>query len=481
MAKNLIRILQTFSKEEVRDFRTVLECPYFNKGRDYTVILDGLSEYILEKGKDTESSFENFFMAKEENRSYSKQTLRNRFSELKKLTDEFLVIKNIKNDRVHREKLLLNEYKDRGLHKEFEKRINSLKGCEIQKFNFNTDMKDIHFLHAQWLSMTGKNFHNQYLVFTNYLVSCFFLIVFDLYIEHTQQKLHRVKSENNLVDLIARSINLKRLKAGLRRMNFQFSKEVKLHTCLFSTFSEPDNKRNYLTAKKFFFRNINSFSEEYKNSVLKVMTNHCINRMNIGEEEYVAEVFYLFKKKLELGLFDDLKKFTFPLNNFRDYVFIGIKMKDLKWTENFIRKYSHFLPAEQKENELNLSLAKIDFEKGKFEKSLELVNKVNAENYIYYIDKSRLRMKNFFELGMLDEGYEELSKHAQYLKNRPDIPLSHLNTGKQFMNNYKFILKMSGKAKDQRKEMADLDPHTPKKDWFGEKVREMVREVRAQA
>ena len=208
--------------------------------------------------------------------------------------------------------------------------------------------------------------------------------------------------------------------------------------------------------------------------LFRIMTNYAINRMNDDAEEFVMEVFRLFDYKLRNGIYFDIQSNNFTLNNFRDYVFIGLKVKKLKWTDDFIKKYSPHLPEGLRKNEMNLSMAKLYFEKGKMERALELVSKVKADNYVYYVDRARLGMKIFYETGMYAEGYDEAGRLKKYMRNHSEIPASHQTTIKRFIKNYIFILGISQKPKKERIKALRLHKEKTTHEWIKEKVEELV-------
>lgn len=59
-------------------------------------------------------------------------------------------------------------------------------------------------------------------------------------------------------------------------------------------------------------------------------------------------MFEIIKKKISAGYDSELRRINYPVNNFRDYVIIGIRVKELDWVKEFIRVYSYVLPEKHR-------------------------------------------------------------------------------------------------------------------------------------
>ncbi len=55
---------------------------------------------------------------------------------------------------------------------------------------------------------------------------------------------------------------------------------------------------------------------------------------------FYYEVLEIVNEKLSSGYFEELKENNLPVNNFRDYVIIGLRVGNLNWFKTFIEKYS---------------------------------------------------------------------------------------------------------------------------------------------
>ena len=474
MAKNLFEVLRTFSPAERADFRKFITSPYFNGGRDYRDIYAQAESFL--KKNDDGSDFREYLLKQNGKIPYSEQTLKNRISELGKMSREFLICNSMKKESLHRKRVLLEEYRRRGLHSYFEKEIEdvALKVEEGFQFSFSLEYKDILATYMNWLGEAGKDFYPAHEALAKYTMSGYLIYLFQYCIEYEQQKLHNIKPRDNAALHIMKSLDTNVLMETMKKDGYYFRDEILIHFHTFCAFSKKNGDPHYYSAKRLFIKNIKNIEESHRFMIFRMLINYAINRMNDDAGEFAKEVFKLFDYKLRNGLIYDIQTDNFNINSFRDYVFIGLKVRKLKWTEDFIRRYSAYLPGDRKENELALSMAKVYFEKGNMEKALELANKVKAENFIYYIDKSRLRMKIFFESGMHDDGYVEIDRVKKYVSTHPEIPASHQRTIARFLKNYRFILGLTQKPKKDRREAVRRHKEKTTHEWFKKKIKELV-------
>ncbi|HMS64906.1 MAG TPA: hypothetical protein PKD83_06585 [Ignavibacteria bacterium] len=88
--------------------------------------------------------------------------------------------------------------------------------------------------------------------------------------------------------------------------------------------------------------------------------------------EFERDLFEVYKRKLEEGIYEDLLKIYYQSQNFRDYIIIGLRRNELEWVENFIRVYAPMLPAKTREDEKTMAHARVLIYRSEFRKALKL-------------------------------------------------------------------------------------------------------------
>ena len=227
-----------------------------------------------------------------------------------------------------------------------------------------------------------------------------------------------------------------------------------LYYYLYKANFDENNDEYYKISHKIFSEHFDQIEEDYKVKFFKIMINYCIRRFNEGNSHYKYELFKLYNEKLNQNLTEDLKINSYTFNHFRDFVFIGIAIKDFK------------------------SYAKLDFEKKNFERSLSNLKKIKATHYLLYIDTSMYKLYNNYELGEFEESYLEIDKLKHYFSNNKIIPKSHSLNIQNFLMIYKKLLKFKtepikiepGYLEKEIKGIKDIS----NKEWLLEKIAEFV-------
>ena len=254
---------------------------------------------------------------------------------------------------------------------------------------------------------------------------------------------------------------------------------VSIHYYIYKAFLNKSDDLYYYYAIKSFNSVYNNLDDTYKAMFYQQLINYCIGRTNSGDFKYYNNLFELYNKKLDDGIIEDLRVGNFPVNNFRDYIFVALRLKKISWIKWFIEKYSPELPKDIRTDEVNLSYGLVHYHESKFKKALEYLNLVKGENYIHYTDSKNYKLRIFYETGQYEEAFMELDNYKHYLRTHAEIPDSYKKTFKIFVNEYSSLLKV--KVNDNY-EKAELLRHsisnshrTSARTWILKKLDEMLK------
>ena len=94
----LLNLLNSFTANEIKEFKKFISSGLYTSGRNYLPLIN----YLLKcKSKDPgKISNGEKFLKLNSDKKFSKQTLKNRFSELYKLGEEFLIYLSLKNNNL---------------------------------------------------------------------------------------------------------------------------------------------------------------------------------------------------------------------------------------------------------------------------------------------------------------------------------------------------------------------------------------------
>jgi hypothetical protein len=439
-----LNLLESFSASELTEFRKFVASPFISSGRNYLPLI---SEIIRQKsGKNSEYNLQELHNKLYPGKKFSSQTLKNRFSELFKIGEEFLIFKSLSNNSSMRDRILLSAYVERDLEKFFEsnyrKVLDRFEGIpnDERKFESFVEFQRINIANLVHQNRFDKYFPAFY-ESSIYQTCLSFINLFEFGMEFRQQDYLNKKYDFNIVPEILMKINFEELAKKTAYRNSPIFKFTLIYYHLYKCYENLENENDYFEARKIFKEIKPQLSDDAMLKIYMMCIYYCTHKQNLGLKKFRLELFNLYKEKLESGFISDFAMNTYPLNNFRDYVLIGIELKELDWVEKFLEDYSGYLPDQTRDDEVYISRSKLLMASSKFSESLELLNKTKPSNFIHYIDVSTGKLCNFYELEMTEEAFSEIDKLKHYLRNHKEVPKVHKTYTSNFLRIYSMLLK----------------------------------------
>lgn len=476
----LINLLNSFSPNEIKELKKFISSGLYTSGRNYLPLLNHLIKY---KSKGLDNIYAKDIYSKlYPGKKFSKQTLKNRFSELYKLGEEFLIYSGLKENKIEKDKFLLKMLIKKKLHNAFESKYKKVieamdtERYDDDKYNNLLIMKDLNMI---FLTDRKKvvALYNQYHEVSQIRLCTYLIGLFEIGFEFGVQEYDNRKYEYNHVVDFLRTMNVSDLMKTFSKSDVLIYKVTAMNYYLFKAYEIANKEEYYFRSHKMFTELSPYLKEDYRLSKFNQFIQYSIKKQNEGIKKFQLELFNLYNEKLGQGLYSDLRNKIYLSNNFRDYVFIGIAIKKYKWVEEFLQKYSPELPEEFREDEINLTYAKLNIEHKHYEKSLLNLNKINTNNYLLYMDSSVLKLCCYYELGLYEEAFLELDKLRHYIRNHKEIPKVHRNFNIKFVQIYQKLLRLTTDL--PRKDIGFLEKEINssrilvKKDWLLEKVFEI--------
>ncbi len=475
-------LLDSMKEKEIKEFRKLVSSVFFSGGRNYIQILNKLLK-IRKKGLEKITP-QILYKKLYPGSRFSLQTLNNRFSELFKLGEEFMIQKTLRENKPERDRLLLLAYHNDKSKKLFSNRLNSAKKSVDAMPESDTKYIHLSFLDRLDLSFSkdpviSESTYRQY--FENSQNSAALLLknLFDFGFEFLQQEQTNRSFEFNLVNEIISRLEMDDLLLKkLYKSNSKIFKFVVLEYYLFNIFKNPDNEKNYYEARKLF-EELKSFMENnYVSETYKKMTNYCILRQNQGVKTFNPELFKLYNEILKQNIYLDHKN-EFSQTTFRNYVLIGIILGKTDWTEKFIKNHSGELSEEIRNAEVSLSYSKLFFSRKNYERSLHYISGLKNLNVIHYSDSAILKLCNFYETKKYEEAFFEMDKFRHYISNHEEMPKIHREYALNFLKIYKMLIKI--KTGVDKKDFFQVENTMNKMklisraSWLSEKIKELKK------
>ena len=266
----------------------------------------------------------------------------------------------------------------------------------------------------------------------------------------------------------------------LKYIEKNIDKIEKDHPIIFSEFKilmmvlEPDNVKHFHDLEKHVFDNISRYNEEELEQVYYSLSNFCVNKVAMGEDKFVNELYKVHANFEKTGFYTKNKNLQYT--DFIGVIICGLNMKHFKWVEHFFETYKGNIASEVKRDTINLSSALITFQLKKYKECIGHLNKIGYKYTYFYMKSKETLIKAYYELGEFESMEAVIDAAKHYLKRHKEMLSIHFERYILFLNYVTNLTKLDKKQKPELKIlMKKLDENrtTIAREWLIEKIIEM--------
>ena len=474
-----IQFYSNLNKQEKKDFKKFISSGYFNKGRDFS---DFLHTFEINRLKALNTGDIVKMLSKE--LSYTSRSVWNRLHELTSLADQYIAIKEINRNELLFSNLVSTYHINKFEYGLFNQKVNQSR----KKFGKTKRGLDTNYYYYQLLQLLGNSyiFQNKTEPFITNLTEQVIYHSASYIINHYLNLIELLQQGNlTAKDLSEKGLNFltdnntENFINTLKEEHYDLYCQVSFHYNIYKAFLIKDDELYYRNSLKFFELVSEIADDTYKSLFYQLLINYCIERTNKNEPEYYKELFRLYNRKLSEGLFQDLQVGNFPINNFRDYIFVALQLGKLEWIKWFIEKYSIHLPTNVRDDEINLSYGIVYYHESDHRMALEFLNKVAGDNYIHYMDSKYYKLRLYYETESYEEAILEIDNYKHYLRSHKEIPDTFAKPYKIFIKEYNVLLNSKLKSKPEEAailaEQIKAKAITPRRRWILNKLNELIK------
>lgn len=487
----LFQVIRTFSAEEFKEFRKLVNSPFFNKEGDYILrFVDYIKKYHPELRGDTLKK-ETIFRKLYPGRKYEDVTMRKISSVTQKLAETFLIQKNLYKKELDTELLLMEECTTRGLGDLFEKKAAALEkelysdtevnaSCfdRISKFEetvynyYLTHPKD--HLASEHHIKHGENFIINSIIRSLHLYQ-------DLRVSRTS---HNQFNEKQTVEVFIENFNRDKMLRFLEEKKIDKKYIVEIFYFLLKANLNPEDDESYYELKDAIFSNFSKFEKNFKIRTLSFFLNNlCTEKIKLGRRDFYHEIFENYKIMLEHGLYVNPGNNYFHLAIYRAILITAVSINEIKWLEEFIEKYRDTLQPDLRENLINYAYGYLYYYKKEYEKSLTYFNKVKFDIFLFKLDVKNFMLMTYYTLGHIEEALALIDTYKHFLSDNQMISANMNEIATNFVNFVSALLKIrNGKGDKISAEMLKKKIEDTAivgfKMWLLEKADELVKEMK---
>lgn len=465
----LLTLLNSFEPNELKNFRSFLISPYFNKNKNVIKLFDYLTKMKKSEFLPVTNEEIHINIFKEE--KFNNENTKTIIYLLTRLCEKFLVIKSFEEDETEYNRRLLKIFDKKGLDKHFkihQKRIEK-KLPEVKRIEINTLYSDAEFEKTLIEFCTKRNLEKE--MFTHELklgenlMAAFFVDMFKQQnIFWRVSYLDNIKT-NDFSTSLLESTDLKKLFRIFEEKNFPYKDLLKPYYAIYCFLNDDGNFDIQRLKESIINNSIITENEKFILSTILVNTLYYKN-LKMGNQ-FSRELFEAFKMLLLLYKHSGEKHLRYTI--FSNVLRMGLQLGEYEWTENFIKNSHVLLEPSIKLNMFNYSNAYLSFAKGDFDKCLEFESKINYDTFQQRYYLRDLRLCSLYELGKFETALSLIDSYKHFIKKDKSYSANMKKGYSTFLSIINDLIRL--KLGITRKEPGDIknkleNSATMRKDWL---------------
>ena len=471
----LTEMVKGITPHEFKRFGEFLNSPFHNKSKKiiqlYELINNNYHEFdanVITNEKIAKSIF-----SEEGNKDQNVRTL---ISSFNSLLEEFLILLELDKNIAQGKLFLLKSLRDRNILKTFEMISKEITELIKKDFNRNSDFYFYDLTHKE----IALNYHGEDLdldLDKSYMemsdtTDYFFIVT-------------KLKGLNSVISRkILSGVNIYKRFWAIEHILSNIEKNIDIieskHPIIYSEYkilmmvTEPDKEKHFHDLEKQVFHNITKYNEEELEQVYYSLSNYCVNRIALGEEKFVHELYKIHTNFEKTEFYAKNKNLQYT--DFIGIIICGLNIKQHKWVKYFFDTYKSNISSEVKRDTINLSSALISFSLKKYKDCISQLNKVGYKYTYFYLKSKETLIKSYYELGEIDSMEAVIDAAKHYLKRHREMLSIHYDRYILFLN---YVINLSRLDKKQKSDvkvlMKKLDENrtTISRDWLIEKIIEL--------
>lgn len=477
----LIHLFKALKINELKEFIKFIKSPFYNKNLKVISLFEYLKKHKNDlEGKKIDKAYV-FKRVFPKGETYADWKMRELMSDLSKLIEEYFIQKEAQENHIDRQMLLIKALEKRQVDTYFfryarnmEEELDAVEVKTMEHYLAQLKLQHLFYFHSA-TSQFDKDSRER-LSNILYNTDMFYSIA---KLRYGDEIAARKRTRGDIIkgfipDEVLEKLPKRVISDNLLLKIYQLSNQLHKYR----------KSEIYNEMKKVILNNINVFDKEEAYNVFTSLINSV--RLVLSGEEIQQEVLTLYK--LVLGVESKLfiRGNRFVVEHFNNIVSLSCSAGEDKWTENFIREYYTYLPAEEdrKENIYTLYQAHLNFlnkEYGEVEKNLNLLE---FEDVTYGVRHYVLLIKSLYEIERI-EVFDKCNAFNVYLFRKSRDYFINEERRKIYANfikivnriaNLRGLLTSDHKQKTIDKTVKEIsNMEVVEKQWLIEKVKELGR------
>ncbi|MCC7158160.1 MAG: hypothetical protein IT281_01315 [Ignavibacteria bacterium] len=442
-----LRVIKSFSKEEIKEFGKFIASPYFSTGRDLVPVFTYLKKY--HPGYENEKALEIEAIHKAVSGKAGKTNIditRKLLSDLYKQAEDFVMIKELRINKYYEHVLKLKGFERKQLYTMFDKEyhlteeyVNEKSATTEQLYACLRELQDIKI--NTFYEKGEQNKTNELLLknVENIINSFYFSIIsnYQFLSVNSESFENRKKSakSQSLMKMLS-YFNFKDFATGHK------DPKVKIYYILFNTiYSSPDNN-SVIKFKMLLRENKKLFNLFELYELYKSLAGMCITLLQRSgnDIQYNRMLFEVYRDASEANVIVNPMNEALDLLRFRNIFNTALNLKEVAWAEDFVNRYSGSLPKVHRGDAVNLARAMIEYPRKNYEKALEYINKINQSKFVFINDLKFLQLKCYYDMNYFENADSLVNSYRRYISYSETTPEEFRTYILTFLRQYQALI-----------------------------------------
>lgn len=463
----LITLLQHFSTPELKQLKSFVDSPFFNKNQNLKKLISFIQIHAPSFEGDS-FTYQEAYIFVFKNEAFKKDKVIKLMSKLFSLTEQFIIHTRVKKNEVSNKLQLLKYYNQQNLAHYFEMTFAKIKKRQKSSTIKNNQWSYHQFqLEREYAAFLGANADDGTgdinLQTTNNALDIF-------YLEMKLKYLCCMKNRQRLTSFSYEFTLQKELEIYFQNNPLTQEPLIVVWRNAYHLLSNQDSEEHYHALKS----SLEQFASQIEIIDKRLFYTYLENTAKFVFPDFFEELFSLYQIQIKQGIFYTNSFFGPPI--FKNIVTVALRLNKLDWTTDFIEThYDKIVPDNKEKGDIYfLCLALLLFEKGKYDDALDILNQAKMVNLYIKLEERRLRLKIYFEMDYhlpFEDGINSFRKFLS--ENRKDIADYWLEANRNFLNTVYYLFKTIKNDKKRLHKLKSTIEATnvlPDKTWILKKL-----------
>lgn len=210
---------------------------------------------------------------------------------------------------------------------------------------------------------------------------------------------------------------------------------ISIYYRILKTFDEPEQTEHFHTLLAEIADNAESFTQEEARNLYRYAENYCIRKINKSLPSWLEQLFNIYQELINTQLI--LQNGQFPHTDFKNIVTVGLRLGKNDWVHDFIQENQISLDESIRTNAYNYNLANYYYETKEFDSVVELLREVEFTDLFYEVSSKYILIKVYYELKEHFLLSYLITSFGRFISRNKDMS----NTNKQAIHNFLSLTK----------------------------------------